>query len=107
MVVRAAAALLRRRWEKLDAMHSFSEARNQFSESVQQQSRAGSDIQGASDRDARHPQRFGHADDTRAEGALARRGNLMPPIGVAVVLYRARVDRRQEIGMGEKRTAFE
>ena len=78
MVVRAAAALLRRRWEKLDAMHSFSEARNQFSESVQQQSRAGSDIQGASDRDARHPQRFGHADDTRAEGALARRGNSPP-----------------------------
>src|SRR5580658_3306629 len=92
MVVRAATALLWRRREALDAMHSFGQARNQFSQGVQQESRAAADVQGPSDRDARHSQRFGHSYNTCAVGPLARCGNLMLPLGVAVVLDRTRLD---------------
>ena len=102
MVVRAATAFRWRRRKALDAMHSFGQARNQFSQGVQEESRAAADVQGPSDRDARHSQRFGHSYDTCAVGPLARCGDLMPPIRVAIVLDRARVDGRQEIRVGKK-----
>ena len=89
MVVWAATAHPLRRREAFDAMYSFGQARNQFGQSVQRRkSRAGADVQRSSDRGAGHSQRFGHSHNSRAEGPLARRGNLMLPVAVAVVLDR-------------------
>ena len=102
MIVRAATAFRWRRREAFDPMDSFGQAGNQFSQGVQQESRAAADVQSASDRDARHSQRFGHPYDTCAEGPLARCGDLAPPISAAIVLGCARVDGRQEIRVGKK-----